>query len=161
MKRVFGKRADVLALVLSVLAIPTLSRASPMTFDVSGITTNETAGSLGSCASLATTPTGWELSSVNSSSDILVLLFDTSPIPESLVGFTGGTVFAGSVDLFDTIAPPLYGDVSGNIASAATVTEPSSILLLASAPGSAWIRIKDAKVPTSANRVNHFPDRTA
>lgn len=72
---------------------------------------------------------GWVISSLNSSSDRMVLYFSTTPTPGSLVDFAGGTIPGDLGRVLGTTAPfVLYNIQSGTITP---VPEPSSLGILA------------------------------
>jgi hypothetical protein len=78
-------------------------------------------------------PPGWILGVGNSTLDALELTFTTT-MPNSLVGFNGGTITGG--DLFDLQTfQTLFGGFSGSIAQATVPDKASTLVLLALSAG--------------------------
>jgi hypothetical protein len=78
-------------------------------------------------------PPGWLLGVANSTEDALDLTFTTT-MPNSLVGFNGGTITGGVV--FDLVTlQDLFGNFSGTIAPATVPDQASSLVLLALSAG--------------------------
>jgi hypothetical protein len=78
-------------------------------------------------------PPGWLLAVANGTGDALDLTFTTT-MPNSLVGFNGGTITGGDVFNLSTLQT-LFGNFSGIIAPATVPDRASTLILLALGAG--------------------------
>lgn len=145
-------------IVLAMTLITGVAKADTITtFDVSGTFTIPSSGTFGGTLTMDVTngtvssvgitfpgladfnfivqshtwslPPGWLLAVANSTGDALDLTFTTT-MPNSLVGFNGGTITGGDVFYLPTLQT-LFGNFSGTIAPATVPDRDSTLVLLA------------------------------
>jgi hypothetical protein len=152
-----GKGAGLALIILAMTLITGVAKADTITtFDVSGTFTRPYSGTFGGTLTVDVTngtvssvdiifpeladfnfivqsnpwpaPPGWILAVGNNTLDGLNLTFTTT-MPNSLVGFNGGTITGGVVFDLQTFQD-LFGNFSGSIAPATTPDQASTLVLL-------------------------------